>query len=89
MKELLVRVISKKRSNANRGQRPRVETHSLPTLTRSHPRRFTFHVADPISSVQISQATRLPLQLLISCIVNGLRSKVEKVGGEEHRFCGE
>jgi hypothetical protein len=47
MKELLVRVISKKRSNANRGQRPRVETHSLPTLTRSYPRRFTFHVADP------------------------------------------
>jgi small neutral amino acid transporter SnatA (MarC family) len=28
-----------------------IETHSLPTLTRSYPRRFTFYVAEPISSV--------------------------------------
>src|SRR6266550_2084013 len=27
--------------------RPWVETRSLPTLTRSSPRRFTFYVADP------------------------------------------
>jgi hypothetical protein len=27
------------------------ETHSLPTLTRSYPRRFTFYVADPLSSI--------------------------------------
>jgi hypothetical protein len=28
------------------------ETHSLPTLTRSSPRRFTFYVADPLSSIE-------------------------------------
>jgi len=29
----------------------RFETLSLPTLTRSYPRRFTFYVAEPISSI--------------------------------------
>jgi hypothetical protein len=29
-----------------------IETRSLPTLTRSYPRRFTFYVADPISSIK-------------------------------------
>jgi len=28
-----------------------IETRSLPTLTRSYPRRFTFYVADPFSSI--------------------------------------
>jgi hypothetical protein len=28
-----------------------IETRSLPTLTRSNPRRFTFYVADLISSI--------------------------------------
>src|SRR4029077_17396950 len=28
------------------------ETHSLPTLTRSYPRRFSFYVADPLSSIE-------------------------------------
>jgi hypothetical protein len=28
-----------------------VETRSLPTLTRSCPRRFTFYVAEPVSSI--------------------------------------
>jgi hypothetical protein len=28
-----------------------VETHSLPTLTRSYPRHFTFYVAAPVSSI--------------------------------------
>jgi hypothetical protein len=28
-----------------------IETHSLPTLTRSYPRHFTFYVADPVSSI--------------------------------------
>jgi multiple antibiotic resistance protein len=28
-----------------------IETHSLPTLTRSYPRRFTFYVAEPLSSI--------------------------------------
>jgi hypothetical protein len=28
-----------------------IETHSLPSLTRSYPRHFTFYVADPISSI--------------------------------------
>jgi hypothetical protein len=31
---------------------PWLETRSLPTLTRSYPRRFTFYVADPISSIE-------------------------------------
>ena len=30
---------------------PWLETRSLPTLTRSYPRRFTFYVADPVSSI--------------------------------------
>jgi hypothetical protein len=30
-----------------------IETRSLPTLTRSYPRRFTFYVADPISSIHL------------------------------------
>jgi ABC-type hemin transport system ATPase subunit len=38
-----------------RGQRQRVETRSLPTLTRSYPRHFTFYVADPISSIQLNR----------------------------------
>jgi len=29
-----------------------IETRSLPTLTRSYPRHFTFYVADPISSIR-------------------------------------
>jgi hypothetical protein len=29
-----------------------IETHSLPTLTRSYPRRFTFYVAAPVSSIE-------------------------------------
>src|SRR5438874_6842198 len=29
-----------------------IGTRSLPTLTRSYPRRFTFYVADPISSIE-------------------------------------
>jgi multiple antibiotic resistance protein len=28
-----------------------IETRSLPTLTRSYPRRFTFYVAEPLSSI--------------------------------------
>ena len=28
-----------------------IETRSVPALTRFYPRHFTFHVADPISSV--------------------------------------
>src|SRR4030095_11337606 len=31
-----------------------IETRSLPTLTRSYPRRFTFYVADPVSSIHPS-----------------------------------
>jgi hypothetical protein len=29
-----------------------IETHSLPALTRSYPRHFTFYVAHPIRSIQ-------------------------------------
>jgi hypothetical protein len=36
-------------------RRPSIETRSLPTLTRSYPRRFTFYVADPISSIVSQQ----------------------------------
>ena len=31
---------------------PWVETRLLPTLTRAYPWRFTFYVADPVSSIQ-------------------------------------
>ncbi len=30
----------------------RIETRSLPTFTRSYPRRFTFYVAHPIRSIR-------------------------------------
>jgi hypothetical protein len=39
-------------SDRSRSQRQRVETRSLPTLTRSYPRRFTFYVAHPIRSIR-------------------------------------
>jgi hypothetical protein len=42
-----------------RSQRQRVETRSLPTLTRSYPCRFTFYVADPISSIQLMHRSLL------------------------------
>jgi len=29
-----------------------IETHSLPTLARSYPRRFTFYVAYPTRSIR-------------------------------------
>ena len=34
------------------------ETRSLPTLTRSYPHRFTFYVADPISSIRSERLLR-------------------------------
>jgi hypothetical protein len=39
---------------------PWVETRLLPTLTRAYPCRFTFDVADPVSSIQGPQATPCP-----------------------------
>jgi hypothetical protein len=42
------------------------ETHSLPTLTRSYPRRFTFYVAHPIRSIQFVSFRFLFLTLLKS-----------------------
>src|SRR6266496_6823466 len=41
------------------------ETRSLPALTRSYPRHFTFHVAHPIRSIQ----TRSPPVLLAPTLV--------------------
>jgi len=35
-----------------------IETHSLPMLTRSYPRHFTFYVADPVSSIARCRAYR-------------------------------
>jgi hypothetical protein len=35
-----------------------IETLSLPTLTRSYPRYFTFYVADPISSIRSERFLR-------------------------------
>src|SRR5213594_2302372 len=40
---------------------PRFETRSLPTLTRSYPRRFTFYVADPC---QLHSRIRRPASLV-------------------------
>jgi hypothetical protein len=41
-----------------------IETHSLPTLTRSYPRRFTFYVAAPVSSILTSLAVEIVLTAL-------------------------
>jgi MarC family integral membrane protein len=41
-----------------------IETHSLPTLTRSYPRRFTFYVAAPVSSILASLAVEIVLTTL-------------------------
>jgi hypothetical protein len=41
-----------------------IETRSLPTLTRSYPRRFTFYVAAPVSSILTSLAVEIVLTAL-------------------------
>ena len=41
-----------------------IETRSLPTLTRSYPRRFTFYVAEPVSSILSSLAVEIVLTAL-------------------------
>jgi hypothetical protein len=41
-----------------------IETHSLPTLARSYPRRFTFYVAAPVSSILASLAVEIVLTAL-------------------------
>jgi hypothetical protein len=41
-----------------------IETPSLPTLTRSYPRRFTFYVAAPVSSILASLAVEIVLTTL-------------------------
>ena len=56
MKEL-VGVISKKKMGP-------IETHSLPTLTRSFPRRFTFYVAHPTRSIHHRREIRVRSKLL-------------------------
>src|SRR5262249_22197907 len=43
-----------------------IETRSLPTLTRSYPRRFTFYVADPLSSIETRSLPTLTHVLPIS-----------------------
>jgi len=51
---------------------PWLETRLLSALTRACPRRFTFYVADPVSSIQGPQATRLPLQrrrIYLCCVL--------------------
>ena len=40
-----------------------IETRSLPTLTRSYPRRFTFYVADPLSSIRRALAAAMRADL--------------------------
>jgi hypothetical protein len=41
-----------------------IETRSLPTLTRSYLRRFTFYVAAPVSSILCSLAVEIVLTAL-------------------------
>jgi hypothetical protein len=41
-----------------------IETHSLPTLTRSYPRHFTFYVAALVSSILCSLAVEIVLTAL-------------------------
>ena len=40
-----------------------IETRSLPTLTGSYPRRFTFYVADPLSSIRPACAAAMRADL--------------------------
>ena len=42
-----------------------IETRSLPTLTRSYPRRFTFYVADPSAPFSTRWATPRATNLLM------------------------
>ena len=43
-----------------------IETRSLPTLTRSYPRRFTFYVADPVSSIETRSLPNLLFATLVT-----------------------
>ncbi len=43
----------------------KIETHSLPMLTRSYPRRFTFYVAHPARSVAGLVAASEPVDALL------------------------
>jgi len=42
------------------------ETRSLPTLTRSYPRRFAFYVARPARSIQFSPSQRFSFSAFAS-----------------------
>src|SRR6478752_1860459 len=55
-----------------------IETRSLPTLTRSYPRRFTFYVADPISSIP-DLWPRKPAARGLSAVISDERSNREKI----------
>ena len=48
----------------------RFETRSLPALSRSYPRHFTFHVAHPVRSIRRIVRTRSPAQLTIKEITD-------------------
>ena len=74
------------------------ETHSLPTLTRSYPRRFTFYVADPISSIHHFEQIKNFAHLLafwqsfskphLSATVPRADWSEERRGVETHSFLG-
>jgi hypothetical protein len=62
--QFLERIVGQLKASASN-----IETRSLPTLTRSYPRRFTFYVADPASSI-VSRS--LPLGSTASLAVRQL-----------------
>jgi hypothetical protein len=63
---------------------PWLETRSLPTLTRSYPRRFTFYVADPISSIQLFTATTVTEEFLLCFVLIRRKNETfDRLAGDE------
>jgi hypothetical protein len=62
--DAILRVIGKQGASVLVRVMGLIETHSLPTLTRSHPRHFTFYVAAPVSSILSSLAVEIVLTAL-------------------------
>ena len=64
---LPIHVASKPRRSG--GHKNGFETRLLPTLTRSYPCRFTFYVADPVSSIDRSRYKRLLSAMSVSLLL--------------------
>ena len=61
-------------ARATSSNQRRFETRSLPALSRSYPRHFTFHVAHPIRSIRQTEPARLGLSRHSLATAEALRS---------------